>query len=52
VLIDRRLSRHLPIQPDYVGRVVDSVASEKVVVRWKGKDQNDSVELISANHHE
>ena len=52
VLIDRRLSRHLPIQPDYVGRVVDSVASEKVVVRWKEKDQNDSVELISANYHE
>ena len=32
VFIDRRLSRHLPIQPDYVGKVVDSIDSEKVVV--------------------
>ena len=34
VLIDRRLSRHVPIQPDYVGLTVDAVFSEKVVVQW------------------
>lgn len=32
VLIDRRFSRQLPIQADYVGRTVDSVVSERVDV--------------------
>ncbi|MBN4081596.1 bifunctional pyr operon transcriptional regulator/uracil phosphoribosyltransferase PyrR [bacterium AH-315-C07] len=35
VLIDRRYSRHLPIEPDYVGKQVDTIASEKVKVEWK-----------------
>ena len=34
VLIDRRLSRHVPIQPDYVGHTVDVVAEERVRVEW------------------
>ena len=34
VLIDRRLSRHVPIQPDYVGHKVDVVAEERVTVEW------------------
>ena len=29
-LIDRRFSRDLPIQPDYKGRQVDSIASQRV----------------------
>lgn len=32
VLIDRRFSRHLPIQANYVGHTVDAVMSEKVKV--------------------
>ena len=42
VFIDRRFSRHLPIQPNYVGQKVDTIASEKVIVEWEeisGKDQ-------------
>ena len=35
VLIDRRFSRHLPIQPDYRGRQVDAINNEKVLVSWK-----------------
>jgi pyrimidine operon attenuation protein/uracil phosphoribosyltransferase len=35
VLIDRRFSRHLPIQPDYRGRQVDAINNEKVRVSWK-----------------
>ncbi len=46
VLIDRRFSRHLPIQPDYVGHVVDAVASEKVKVKWEEQDQEDAVYLL------
>jgi pyrimidine operon attenuation protein/uracil phosphoribosyltransferase len=47
VLIDRRFSRHLPIQPDYRGRQVDAINNEKVVVKWKETSGNDSVELIT-----
>lgn len=45
-LIDRRFSRHLPIQPDYRGRQVDVINSEKVKVNWKEHDDEDSVYLI------
>jgi len=34
VLVDRRLSRHIPIQPNYVGKVVDVIDSERVIVNW------------------
>jgi pyrimidine operon attenuation protein/uracil phosphoribosyltransferase len=46
VLIDRRLSRNLPIQAKYVGKTIDSVASEKVKVEWKETDGKDSVWLL------
>ena len=46
VLIDRRFSRHLPIQPDYRGRQVDAFNEEKVKVCWKEKDGEDGVFLI------
>jgi len=34
VLIDRRFSRELPIEPNYVGMTVDAIDTEKVVVEW------------------
>ncbi len=34
VLINRRLSRQLPIQPDYCGKAIDSIISQKVKVEW------------------
>ncbi|MGM0635990.1 MAG: bifunctional pyr operon transcriptional regulator/uracil phosphoribosyltransferase PyrR [Bacteroidota bacterium] len=46
-LIDRRFSRHLPIQPDYNGRQVDAINEERVKVSWKDIDGKDAVELIS-----
>jgi pyrimidine operon attenuation protein/uracil phosphoribosyltransferase len=45
-LIDRRFSRHLPIQPDYRGRQVDAINGEKVKVCWKEKENEDAVYLI------
>ena len=49
VLIDRRFSRHLPIQPNYVGKKVDVIESEKVLVRWKENgDLNDEVIMIKS----
>ncbi|MEI9943006.1 MAG: bifunctional pyr operon transcriptional regulator/uracil phosphoribosyltransferase PyrR [Chitinophagaceae bacterium] len=38
VLIDRRFSRELPIQPDYVGKAIDSIISQKVKVEWDKKE--------------
>ncbi|AWH86110.1 bifunctional pyr operon transcriptional regulator/uracil phosphoribosyltransferase PyrR [Flavobacterium album] len=46
VLIDRRFSRHLPIQPDYRGRQVDAINDEKVKVSWKENEGEDGVFLI------
>lgn len=47
VLIDRRFSRNLPIQPDYRGRQVDAINNEKVKVSWKENDGEDVVYLIT-----
>jgi pyrimidine operon attenuation protein / uracil phosphoribosyltransferase len=46
VLIDRRFSRELPVQPDYTGRVVDTVMSQKVKVNWQEGGGTDEVLLI------
>jgi pyrimidine operon attenuation protein/uracil phosphoribosyltransferase len=46
VLIDRRFSRDLPIQPDYLGRQIDVINNEKVVVNWSEKDGKDAIYLI------
>jgi pyrimidine operon attenuation protein / uracil phosphoribosyltransferase len=52
VLVDRRFSRHLPIDPDYTGKTVDSVASEKVKVCWKETDGKDEIILFTEkNNH-
>jgi len=48
VLIDRRFSRHLPIQPDYVGLSVDSRSNDKVKVEWKETAKNDSVQMVTS----
>lgn len=46
VLIDRRFSRHLPIQPDYKGRQVDAINEERVVVHWQETQDEDAVYVI------
>ena len=46
VLIDRRFSRQLPIQPDYVGKSIDSIISQKVRVFWKKRDDRQEVVLL------
>lgn len=46
VLIDRRYSRELPIQPDYTGKTIDSIISERVKVLWEEKDGKDEVVLL------
>ncbi len=46
VLIDRRFSRELPIQPDFSGKTIDTIISQKVKVCWKERDEVDEVILI------
>jgi len=43
VLIDRRFSRELPIQADYIGQAIDSFENQKVLVRWKENSEKDQV---------
>ena len=45
-LVDRRYSRHLPIEADYIGIQVDTIDSQKVIVSWKETDGEDKVVLI------
>jgi pyrimidine operon attenuation protein / uracil phosphoribosyltransferase len=47
VLIDRRFKRELPIEPNYVGRSVDSLNSQKVKVEWNEFDSNGRVLLFT-----
>jgi len=46
-LIDRRFSRHLPIQPDYRGRQIDVYDNQKVVVDWDKETRKDCVYIIN-----
>lgn len=48
-LIDRRFSRQLPIQPDYVGKTIDSIISQQVKVFWKSRDDKQEVVLMEGN---
>lgn len=45
-LIDRRFSRHLPIQPTYKGRQVDAIDEQRVKVNWQENAGEDVVYLI------
>lgn len=48
VLIDRLYTRHLPIEPTYVGRRVNSLQSQRVLVEWQGQDKTeDNIWLIN-----
>ena len=46
ILIDRRFSRQLPIQADYIGKSIDSIITQKVKVFWKEKDGHEEVSLL------
>lgn len=46
ILIDRRFSRQLPIQPDYTGKSIDSIVTQKVKVFWDEKDGKEEVMLL------
>ena len=47
-LIDRRFSRDLPIQPNYVGKTIDAIDSEKIIVEWKETTGTDRILMIKS----
>ncbi len=47
VLIDRRFSRELPIEANYIGRSIDTFNNNKVLVRWDANTQEGWVSLTS-----
>jgi pyrimidine operon attenuation protein/uracil phosphoribosyltransferase len=47
VLVDRRFSRHVPIQAKYVGLTIDSIETQNVRVEWKETDGKDSITLLN-----
>lgn len=46
VLVDRRWSRHVPIQAKYIGMTIDSISTQNVRVEWKELDGKDKVTLL------
>jgi len=48
VLIDRRFSRELPIEPTYIGKQIDSIVGQHVVVEWKEENGSDCVLLFNS----
>ncbi len=46
VLVDRRFSRHVPIQAKYTGLIIDSIQTQNVKVEWKETEGKDCVTLI------
>ncbi|HYG52098.1 MAG TPA: bifunctional pyr operon transcriptional regulator/uracil phosphoribosyltransferase PyrR [Flavobacteriales bacterium] len=46
-LIDRRFTRQIPVQPDYVGQYIDTINEERVSVEWKETEGEDKVILFS-----
>lgn len=47
VLINRKFSRQFPIEPDFIGKSIDTIASEKVKVMWDQADGEEGVWLMS-----
>ena len=47
VLIDRKFSRHLPIEPDYTGKAIDTIDSDQVKVQWKEAGEEEGVWIHS-----
>ena len=50
VLIDRRFSRDLPIQPDYVGLNVDTLQNDRVSVNLQESNIEDAVYILKDNN--
>ena len=46
ILIDRRFSREVPIQADFVGKSIDTIITQRVKVLWQERDGKEEVVLL------
>lgn len=47
-LIERKYAHHVPIKPDYIGKQVNTIDSQRVLVEWKGEGmEEDTIWLIN-----
>lgn len=46
-LVDRRFTRQIPVEADYVGKYIDTISAERVSVEWCETDGEDKVILLS-----
>jgi pyrimidine operon attenuation protein/uracil phosphoribosyltransferase len=50
VLIDRKYNRELPIAPDYVGKAVNTMSTQKVLVELQAQGhKHNKIWLVSQN---
>ena len=49
VLVNRKFSRQLPIEANYVGHMIDTLKTERVEVKWKEIDKKDEVWIETLN---
>lgn len=47
ILVDRLYSRHVPVEATYVGRQVNTIDSQKVLVEWSATNKKDNIWLIN-----
>jgi pyrimidine operon attenuation protein/uracil phosphoribosyltransferase len=47
ILVDRLYSRHVPVEATYVGRKVNTLDTQKVLVEWSESNKVDNVWLIN-----
>ena len=47
VLVDRKFSRDLPIQANYIGKKVDALCNQRVKVEWKEISGIDQVNILN-----
>ena len=52
ILIDRRFSRELPIQPDYKGLQVDVYENQKVLIEWNNESIDNYAYITATNNDE
>jgi len=52
ILIDRRFSRELPIQPDYKGLQVDLYENQKVLIEWNNESIDNYAYITTVNNDE
>lgn len=53
VFIERKYTRHLPIQPNYIGKSVNTMQSQRVQVEWIVQGaKNDNIWLIDKTENE